>query len=781
MAAFESSHKSLLQGVSQQIATERLPGQVGGQENMLSDVVTNPRRRPGAAYAFDRTSTDATSNNIKAWFTDIAGFRVHVILNTTSGEVVILDEEYTELAVLDGAPYLTTTANKMIQAATVGDEFFILNRDVKPTPGAVAAGADPSKAGFFYVVAGAFSRKYDIVVQTSVGTISATYTTPSGTGAGDAALATPEYICTQLQAGLVAAGLSVAGISALYRTTAYLFVQGSSGTSNVTVNTSTGSAFIISSRARYTNVVGNLPAQLPVEADGFIMSTGDTRTPQYYKYVNADLAWLECGVYGSTTSIEDMPVGITYTGSVWGFNVASFEGRLAGDTESNPDFNFLTTGITGIASYQGRLVLLAGSRVCMSASNKPRRFYRSTVTSLLDSDPIEVGSSANSSASYEYAVPFQKDLILFSASYQALVPTGNTAITPRTASVVLTSSHETDTSAPPVTLGRTLMYPSPKSKDFFGVLEMTPSTFTDSQYISEDATPHIPKYMGGRCRFGVSSSVANMAVFAPTGDLYSLIVHEYTWDADKKVQSAWHRWTFEYELASVYFASELVYLLFVKNGVIVAATIDPRAGVLTFEAERRPFLDLHSTATIVANVITPPAWLLAFDPDAIDNLAVAAVTGDLAGDEVGFERVGDTLVTVRSWDAGMVSLGFPYRSAISPTRPVIRDFNEVAINTNKQTLLRYLVGTKNSAQYMANVRDRNTEADYTDITVGTLSWSSSELELGRGKFASESVAVVPCRTNVESTTVEFSTSGTGELNLTSLEYVMKYNQKIRRR
>lgn len=780
MSAFESSYKSLLQGVSQQIPSERLPGQLGAQENMLSDPVTNVRRRPGAAYAFHRSSTDASSTNVKGWFTDIAGQRVHVLLNCTSGEVVVLSEDYTELAVLDGSAYLITTNQKMIQATTVGDEFFILNRDVKPTLGAVAAGADPSKAGFFYIVSGAFSRKYEVTITTSVGTISATYTTPDGTGAGDAALTTPDYIAGQLETGLIAAGLGTAGISALYRTTAYLFVQGSITTTNVTVNSSTGSAYISASRARYTNVVGNLPAQLPSQADGFIMSVGDTRTPQYYQYVHADLAWLECGVYGSTTSLDDMPVSITYDGAVWGFSAATFEGRFAGDEESNPDPRFITTGITGIASYQGRLVLLSGSRVNMSASNKPRRFFRSTVTAVLDSDTIEVGSSANSSASYEYAVPFQKDLVLFSSSYQALIPTGNQALTPRTASVVLTSTHETDTTSPPVPMGRTLLYPVPKSKDFFGVMEMVPSPYTDSQYVSADSTPHLPKYMGGRCRFSVSSSVSNMALFAPTGDLNSLIVHEYLWDGDQKVQSAWHRWTFQYEVASAYFASEVIYLLFVQNDTIVAATLDPRVGVLTFNSERRPFLDLHSTVTITANVVTPPAWLTTFDPDAADTAVLSAVTGDLAGDMVGFTREGATLRTVRSWDSGDVSIGFAYRSSLSPSPPVVRDQNDVVINTTKQTLLRYLVGTKNSSQYEVTVADRNAEL-VGPVDVGTLTWSSSELELGRAKYSTESVAVVPCRTNVLSTSAEFATDGTGELNLVSLEYVIKYNQKIRRR
>lgn len=777
MSALESSYKSLLQGVSQQIPSERLAGQVGAQENMLSDPVTNLRRRPGAAYSFHLTDAAATAGNIKAWFTDIAGVKVHVILNCTSGIIKVLNASHAVLATLNASTYISASDPKSIQATTVGDEFYILNKAVKPTAGAVAAGFDPATAGYFYIVSGAFSRKYEVTVTTSLGTASSNYTTPSGAGSGDAALTTPEYIATQLETGLTAS-LAALGLS-MNRTTAYVFLKSTGVATNVTVNTSTGSAYVLSSRARYTNVVGNLPAQLPSGADGFIMSCGDTRTPQYYQYDHPTLSWLECGAYGSTTSIDHMPISLTYNGSIWGFSTAIFEGRLAGDSVSNEEPRFLTTGITGIASYQGRLVLLAGARACLSASNKPRRFYRSTVTSVVDSDPIEIGSSANSSAAYEYAVAFQKDLVMFSAGYQALIPSGNSALTPRTATVVLTSSHEADMTCPPITMGRTLMYPAPKSTDFFGVLEMVPSPYTDSQYVSQDSTPHLPKYLGGRCRFSVASSVSNMALFAPSGDTHSLVVHEYLWDGDQKVQSAWHRWTFNHAVACAYFASEIIYLLFVQNGTIVAGTIDPRVGVLTFASERRPFLDLHSTVTIVNNVVTPPAWLTQFDPDAADNVTLCAVAGALAGDSVGFTREDPVLRTVRSWASGPVGIGYSYRSSLSPSPPVVRDQNDVVINSNKQTLLRYLVGTKNSAQYEVTVYDRNSDSS-DPVDVGTLNWSSSELELGRSKYATESVAVVPCRTQVSSTTVLFSTAGTGEFNLTSLEYVLKYNQKIRR-
>jgi predicted small integral membrane protein len=777
MSTFESSFKSLLQGVSQQIARERQPGQVTAQENMLSDPVTNVRRRPGAEFKFSLSSAGATASNIKAIYTDIANYTVHVVVNTSSGTVTVMDKLYATLATLTDS-YLIAADSKSIQLATVGDEIFMLNKEKQPTQSGVGTGIAPDKRGMFFIAAGAFSKAYVVSITTSMGTITATYSTPTGAAAGDAALATPVHIATQLSTAL-ASQVTAVGLKAPAQIESYIYLESLGTATNVTVNSSTGSAYIMVSKDSYFTVEGNLPAQLHATADGWIVRVGDIRTPKYFKYVSSRTAWLESGDYNSPTTLASMPISLVRTGAVWALDNAAYEGRLAGDDLSNPPPRFIEHPITGVGAYQGRLVLLCGSQILMSASSKPRRFYRSTITSILDSDPIAVGASANTSAAYEYAIPFQKDLLLFSGKYQALIPSGNTAITPRTATCVLTSAYSADMTSSPVTLGRTLMYPTPRSEDFFGVLEMVPSSQVDSQYVSGDSTAHLPKYLGGKCRFSVASSTAGAVLFAPSGDDHSLIVHEFTWDGDKKVQQAWHRWTFPYAVSCAYFANELIVLLLVNDGKVVGCTIDPRVGVLTFASGRKPFLDLHSQGTIVDNLLDLPAWLLAFDPAAASKITLTVRTGPMAGEKVGYSVEGTKLRTVRSWPTGDVSIGYPYRSVLSPSTPVIKDTNDVIISTSKTTLLRYVISTANSSEYEVQVRDAH-NPDEVAQDVGTLYWSSNDLSPGKAAYAPESSAVVPCRTNVNSTTMVISTSGTGELNVVSLEYLLKFNVKYKR-
>lgn len=770
MSTFESSYKSLLQGVSQQIPRERLPGQLTAQLNMLADPVTNLRRRPGAQFLKHRTWADVDAEHILGWFTDVAGERLHVLLNTVTGEILLMDGNLNELAMLNAGTYLQTTNPSSIRAATVGNECFLCNTE--KLPALVHGGTTTSDGGFFYIVAGAFSKGYDVSVTWAGGTYNASYTTPSGAAGGDAALATPEYIATQLYNKLVSAGLT-----AIYRVGPYVYMTKTGG---VQVNTTVSTNYIIPSKNRIVSTAGNLPARLPVEAEGFVCRVGTVELPQYFKYNSSDVSWIEVGAVGSPTGITNMPISVYYNGSAWALNASNYEGRNAGDDETNKPHEFCTQGITGMATYQGRLVLMSGPMVSLSASGKPRRFFRSTVTSVVDSDPIEIGSGMNSSAAYEHAIPFQKDLVLLSSAYQAVIPSNNTAITPRNATVVPTSSHEVDVTSPPIALGRTLMYAAPRSEDFFGVREMVPSPYTDSQYVSHDATPHLPKYMGGRCRFSVSSSVANMALFAPSGDLRSLIVHEYMWDGDQKVQQAWHTWTFPYDVATAYFAYDKVIIVFAQNDTLVITRVDPRIGVLTFDSERRPFLDLWSSQTVTDYVVDVPAWMLAFDPAVAAKLQLTASTGNLAGDRVGATVEGDSLRVVRSFRDGAVAMGVPYRSSFSPTPPVVRDYNEVAVSTNKATLLRYILGTKNSQEFKVRVLDRNSSDDGIS-SVGTLLWSSLELELGRSLYSTDAASIIPCRTNINTTIVDVYTEETGELNAVSLEYVLKTNQKIKRR
>lgn len=776
MSTYESAYPSLLQGVSQQLPDERLPGQLTAQVNMLSDPVTGLRRRPGLEFKLALAWPSTDKDRVAAWYGDVAGAKVHILLNTNTGNLRVLNEALVQEASLDASAYINNTTPDRVRGATVGNEFFLCNLDKIPTLVYGGGGTLNYQKGFFYILAGQFSTEYSITLQYGSTTVTESYTTPDGTGTGDAALAAPAYIAGQLVSALAA----TPGIG-LWQSGPYVFVNEADATTQLSITTNQGSSLVITSRAGSVRQVGDLPAQLNSEADGYIVQVGDGHgDPQYYKYSAAAVAWEECGAVGSPSSITNTPISLAWNGTAWVLDTSPFSGRNAGNDDSNKVHEWMTYGITGMSTHQGRLCIMSGPLVSFSESAEPRNFFRTTVTSVVSSDPIEIGSSANSSAAYEWAIPFQKDLVLFSRAYQAVVPSNNVPITPATAMVVPTSAHETDTTSSPITLGRTLLYASPRSEDFFGALEMIPSQYTDSQYTSQDATPHLPRFMPGRCRFAASSSVASIALMAPSGDTKSLVVHEYLWDGDQKVQQAWHQWLFEYDVAAAYFAGSVLMLVFSQNGITMLCSIDPRAGSIDTSGERRPYLDFNLSGFVSAGYITIPSWMLTFDPAMGSKLRLIASTGALAGEPIGATLVpsGTELLTVRSWPTGNAKLGIPYYSGFIPSPPVVRDYNKQPIHTGKATLVRYLIGTKNSSEFEVTVNDAYSTADALETS--PLTWSSPELELGRGLFSDQGLSVVPCRTDLRTTEMEVSTQATGELNISALGYVARFNTKIKR-
>lgn len=785
MSAFESSYQNLLQGVSQQVARARLPGQLTEQTNMLSDPVTGLRRRPGIEFKYAQTATAVDADSIFCMYTDIAGSRCHVMVNTKTGEVTIRDDNYALDQTLQNN-YLIATKSSSIRAASVGDSLFLANTEIIPQSMVVTTGLPPERRGYVYIKASAFSKTYSFTFSYSVHTETFSYTTPDGMDPGHAALSTTDYIATNLRNQFSTwvttflpgwFGVDVRG--------SYIYMEavGPSPLSVMSITSGSGEFYMSTSGASNIRNAADLPATLPPAAHGYIMATGPRENLVYFRFDVGSQSWLEVGQFGSPSSIQDMPVEIFYDGTNWVLEDADYEGRLSGDDKTNESPNFLDWGITGLTSYQGRLVVLAGPWVSMSASNKPRRFYRTTVTELLDSDPIHIGSSAASSAAYEYGVPFSKDLLLFSAGYQALIPSGNVAITPRTAQVVVTSTYSADMSASPVAIGRTLVYPAPRSSQFFGIMEMLPSPYTDSQYVSTDATEHLPKYMAGRCRFIVSSSVASMVLLGQTGDKKSLVVHEYSWSGEEKVLRSWHRWTFSHDVAYAYFSGELINIVCVVGTRIFVGTIDPRAGSVDADSMTRPFLDWNSPVNV-----TGGGYTLSADYGALLGTTIkprtTISTGGQGGQEIGNTyNSGTRRITLHPsfGDTGQLFVGIGYVSSFSPTPPTLLDQNGVPMSTNKLSLLRYHVLAQNTQKFDVVVRDTGNRNDPMEFPVTPLKWSSPELALGMAPVSREGSVIIPCRTQAPSTVVVLSADGVGEMNILALEYVCRYHPRIQRR
>lgn len=778
-SALDGALKSIIQGVSQQVPRERLDGQVSLQTNMLSDVVRGMRRRPGMRRRNAALTFPAVWNKeqLFACSVDVGDTAVHVLINTASGTLLLLSEEF---AVLHNVtyPYLIGVDASVIQVATLRGFLYICNTSVQPSKVISFSGIlNPDLTGFFYIPAGQFSKIYNVTAILAGITYTGTYTAPNGNTAGDAALTTPDYIATQLANSLQASAGAALGIA---REGSYVFVQSTGSIPALSITSDSGSSYIVTSNASRVAQVAELPKKLPVQAEGMLMSVGSNpKTAVWYRYDRIiSNSWLEAGAYGSATSLSGMPIRLALDGT----NVVTapvYEGRLAGTDDSNEDPPFLSKPVTGFGVFQGRLVLLSGADVSMSAAGKPLRWYRSTVTELLISDPIQIYSGSATSTNFTHCVQFNKDLLLFSKSCQAVIPSGNAVISPTTAQIVITSSYSSTGVVTPIVAGRSLLYFAPRSESFASVLELVPSNTTDSQYTTNDISAHIPRYIPGVVRQATASTTSNSLVLVATGDPRSLFVQEYLWSADEKVQSAWHQWSAPADIACTWFVRDTVFVGLVIDNALVIVSVEPQAGD-TVNGLRRPFSDLYSAVSVVAEqFILPPALRTAVTNGA--ELLVTYGTGALAGEWVGVQSINQStwvVTVVRNVPDGQYQVGLRYRSAISPTPPLMRDRNGLVIGTGSTVLIRWELSMQNVGSFEALIQ-RNSEV-LEDGTYNGLTYSSEDLLPNSPLRAQNARVVIPVRAPAQETASTFSTDSEHDLGLLTCEFVMQFHQTRRR-
>lgn len=782
MAYQESAYQNLLFGVSQQASKDRLPGQLAAQVNMTSDLVAGLRRRAPVQFVQDLGSyTDYT--RIKQYNTDVGGRSVSVTVDTTSGQLNVVDELTGSLLLSTASAYFITASASLIRMVTLADQVFVCNVAWKPTLQNApdkAGYPDPDRWGWFYVPAGAFSKRYDVTVtdRTSGHSYTATYTTPNGTEPTHVARATPEYIANQLRSDIEAnlAGFGTGAVS--YISGAYVTFRGNAS-SGITISSPSGTPYIRASNAMSVKDIDDLPALLPIAADGLITAVGIGKEKTFYRYDHARRVWTEDCAWDDMQRPNqvNMPRVLKYDAGLgtWGLGYAGWERRAAGNAESNPNFKFLADGITGMCAFQGRLVFLSNEYVCMSASNNPVRFYRSTLATLADNDPIEIAAQGQLTAPYEYGVTFNKDLILFGRRYQGVVP-GSIGITPRTANISLMTKYEVDTTAMPVVAGRSVFFGAPRSLGYYGIHEMVPSQYTDAQYVADDVTAHVPQYMLGPWRFIVASSTTNIMVAGLVGEPHTLVVHQYLWEGAEKVHHAWHKWTFAYPVIDAYFSGDVLIGLFAINGRVVMCRLDLQRGAQ--DSAKTARLDFFVEATCsVAGKLTVPGTL-----SNIGELHAFKTFGDDAylGQKVLSKTVVGSNTELDLLDAqpgDKFVVGIKYTSVAVPTPPVIKDAKGVPITTSRAVIHRWRVSVKDTGMFVYTVSDAVRAVPPVETT--PLRLFSPSLGAGVPLVDTDTVTI-PGRVDMLSATLKLETADYYDLNIQSIEYGFRFTQRFRR-
>jgi hypothetical protein len=241
--------------------------------------------------------------------------------------------------------------------------------------------------------------------------------------------------------------------------------------------------------------------------------------------------------------------------------------KLVGDADSNPMPSFLGQRIQNSVFFKNRLGFICSNNIILSEAGLGSRndqgdfeynFGRTTVTTLLDSDPIDVKVESNRVTNITAAAAVQENLILFADNGQFVLK-GEELLTPRTVSVKPITNFEYNNQTDPVSVGSFIYYPF----DFgnhTGIREFSLNKDTDV-YESNAITEQVPRYIPKDItRLAGSLSENTLAVLSKEDD-QTLYIYKYFYSEGRKVLSSWFKWTFNVHIKNFEFMDSTLYML----------------------------------------------------------------------------------------------------------------------------------------------------------------------------------------------------------------------------
>lgn len=795
MAKVDGSLRSLIQGVSQQPARTRLPGQCTAQDNMSSNPVTGLTRRPAMQEIATLFSTASAVQFYDFELGDTNAMRF--VLAATPGNMRIFDLDGNEMTVNNLNSAFNYLDGGNLAFTTLDDITYVANRSKVV---AMDSGTQSyiKTGSFVYLLGGQYGRIYQINVIWSGGTISVSWTAPDGGSASHSTQITTTNIAAQLASALLANATFVANFT-VGRADDVLYIKktssptsqpfsvtvqdGDGGTNMLVINNSIKNAADLP-RFAVQGYVVKVSGDAQADADDWYVQFIPDRDsagnlPGLGNGFGRPGVWAECVAPDIPFALDKTttPHVLTYDENTdqFNFDLGDWADREAGDEESNKAPTFVGRTIEDLAYFQSRLVMLSGPATIMSRTDKPLNFWLNSATILADTDRIDIQSTAKGVRSMLRSIPFNRDLVVFANKGQFIV-LGRNQLTPKNASLILTTSFEADMTASPVPAGQNIFFGFKFGK-FTGIREF----FTESTIDANNARPitqHVNKYLEGNVRTLTSTSNFDILLVQTSISQAIMYVYEYTWLDEKKVQSSWSRWLMSDDVVYSFITESVINIVTRRNNNYILNRIDldlqnDPALDYSVRLDRKIFLDNVNT-TVVAPYLVKPANT----PDSIIFIQGEGCPNPGMRVWVDSYNAGtDTYTFDRDMEGGTVIAGITYRSSYVPTNPDVKDQDGVRISTGKLKVSKFIVACKETGKMFARIFSKyfdDREVEFTARIVG-----DPETYVGEAAIIDNNY-IVPFRENVDNAELELYSESHLPMTFTDIQWKGQYTKKGQR-
>mgnify|MGYP003133580341 FL=1 len=187
--------------------------------------------------------------------------------------------------------------------------------------------------------------------------------------------------------------------------------------------------------------------------------------------------------------------------------------RTVGDLDTAPNPSFVDQKLNNMFFFRNRIGFLADDDVILSRVSDFFNFFPETVTTVLDSDPIDIAASHTKISILKHAITMGEELILFSEKAQFILKASDDTLTPKTAYIVVATEFNSNTKANPVSSGNSVYFLTQKG-GYSGIREYIKQPGVEVKDAS-DITIHVPKYIPGSVFKMTTSSSENLLALLP--------------------------------------------------------------------------------------------------------------------------------------------------------------------------------------------------------------------------------------------------------------------------
>jgi len=277
---------------------------------------------------------------------------------------------------------------------------------------------------------------------------------------------------------------------------------------------------------------------------------------------------------------------------------------------------------------------------------------------------------------------------------------------------------------------------------------------------ADEVTGHVARYVAGEVLEMASSTLENMVLVRADGETSSLFVYNFRWAGRQKVQSAWHKFTFDGEILGVAWIRSAVYLvtkradgLYLESMEISAGLADPDSEYVVRLDRRVDSADLAAPTYDAVQDLT--TFVLPYDaPSSIQAVSQATVSAE-AGIPVRVDSVAGTSVVLRGdHQATALWFGIPYTMTYGLSAPILKapaNQGEAVVSNSVFLMRTMLIEFDDTAFFRVTYTPDERDPYVEDFTATRLDVNSrlGEVKLLAGKARTYILGLANPRTKIE--------------------------------